>query len=407
MSLRCGRRWGKTRFGVTITADLALKGRRVGWFAPEHKFLMEPYEALVHMLYPVLRKSSEGKGKIETTTGGVVDVWSLDNPLAGLGRWYDLVVFDEAAFAKANLPDVWKRNIRPTLTDRRGRALVMSNTNGEDQRNFFWQVCTGADAANGSFVDYHAPSSANPYLPPDELEELRATSHPLVWLQNFEAEFVNWGGAAFFSRDKMLVDGRPVEYPKICDVVFVVIDTAMKTGRLNDGTAALYVAYTRTPLVGDHPLTILDWDVRQVEGAMLEQWLPSVFARAEELARVCRARGGSLGAMIEDKSSGTVLLQQARNHNPPWPAEAIDSKLTAMGKSERAIDASAYYWQAKTKISRAAFDKTVIYKGISGNHLLMQVEGFRVGNRDPLAEDDLLDTFTYAQILALGGREGF
>ena len=55
---------------------------------------------------------------------------------------------------------------------------------------------------------------------------------------------------------------------------------------------------------------ILDWDIVQIEGALLEVWLPSVFECLEELSRRCGARGDP-GAWIEDKSSGTILLQQA------------------------------------------------------------------------------------------------
>jgi hypothetical protein len=38
--------------------------------------------------------------------------------------------------------------------------------------------------------------------------------------------------------------------------------------------------------------------------------MPMVFDRLEELARLCQARHGSLGAFIEDKNTGTILLQQ-------------------------------------------------------------------------------------------------
>ena len=42
--------------------------------------------------------------------------------------------------------------------------------------------------------------------------------------------------------------------------------------------------------------------------------------------------------MIEDKNSGTILLQQALRRG--MPAQAIDSKLTAVGKDERALNVS-------------------------------------------------------------------
>jgi hypothetical protein len=48
------------------------------------------------------------------------------------------------------------------------------------------------------------------------------------------------------------------------------------------------------------------------------------------------------------------------------------------------------------------------YKRQSRNHLLDQIEHFRVGdNKKSDREDDLLDTFCYGIAIALGNSEGF
>ena len=41
------------------------------------------------------------------------------------------------------------------------------------------------------------------------------------------------------------------------------------------------------------------------------------------------------------------------------------------------------------------------------NHLVHQIENFKVGDKDNRREDDLLDTFCYGLALALGNRDGF
>jgi len=89
------------------------------------------------------------------------------------------------------------------------------------------------------------------------------------------------------------------------------------------------------------------------------------------------------------------------------PARAIDSKPTAMGKDERAISVSGYVHRELVKYTDRAFEKTVIYKRRSRNHLLDQVESFRVGDRGSDREDDLLETFCYGIAVALGNSEGF
>ncbi|MHB2029864.1 MAG: hypothetical protein ACYCPT_13780, partial [Acidimicrobiales bacterium] len=138
-------------------------------------------------------------------------------------------------------------------------------------------------------------------------------------------------------------------------------------------------------------------------GAAQEAWLPSVFVRCEELARQCGARKGSAGALIEDKATGTVLLQQAKNKG--WPAYAIDSKLTAMGKEERAIAASPYVVAGDIKITREAIDKVKVHKGRSANHLIAQVTNFRLGSKETDGLD-LLDCFCYGVTVTRGTGTG-
>ena len=235
-----------------------------------------------------------------------------------------------------------------------------------------------------------------------EFENIKASNHPLVYQQEYLAEFIDWSGIAFFDREKFLVDGEPVDYPIAVEMVFAVIDTAVKTGREHDGTAVSY--YARNMAFG-HPLVLLDWDIVSIEGGLLEAWLPSVYVRLEELSKACRARMGSRGAWIEDKVSGSILLQQARRRG--WPAHPIDSKLTAAGKDERAISVSGYAHRGMVKISRHAFEKSVTYHGHTRNHWMTQVFGFRVGVKHDGAEDDLLDTACYGITIALGNKEGY
>lgn len=205
---------------------------------------------------------------------------------------------------------------------------------------------------------------------------------------------------AFFQQRVLLVDGLPVETPARCDAVFATIDTAVKKGAKNDGTAAIFWSVSRH---ASHPLVILGYDLIQIEGASLETWLPSVFGQLEHYAKLTKARVGSLGAYIEDKSSGSILLQQAARRG--LPAQAIDSALTAMGKPERAISVSGYVTRGMVKISRPAYDQVVTYKGATANHLLRQITRFRLDVDG--GADDALDCFCYGIAIALGNSEGF
>jgi hypothetical protein len=415
LALRCGRRWGKTDLLKTIAGDRATRGYPVGWFAPSYKIMSEAYNELSTLLEPVKAQASKIEGVIRTTTGGRIDFWTLEDERAGRSRMYKLAIGDEVAFTKPNMADIWEKSIEPTLLDLSGSAIMASNTNGIAPDNFMWAIC---NEKRHGFVEHHAPSWDNPHVPrrlPGESEEshakrrieaiekLRETRDPLVFAQEYGAEFVDWSGVAFFSKEKLLVDGKPLPWPAYLESVFAVVDTSVKTGKTHDGTAVTYWGYLpNTP----YPLQLLDWDIVQFEGAVLDVWLKTVFTRLDQLTREIRMRVGSLGVFIEDQNVGTILLQRAANEN--WPVQPCPGHLMAMGKDGRAINASPHVYQDLVKFTQPAYDKTVTFKETTVNHQLNQVTGFRVG--DPLAHkraDDLLDTFTYGVAIGLGDAEGF
>lgn len=395
--------WGKTEYLKTIAADAAAKGRNVFWGAPDYKIQAEAFSEVADILNPIKRASSKVEGVIRTVTDGRIDFWSLENERAGRSRKYHLAIIDEGAFTKPNMADIFRRAIRPSLLDYKGSCVVVSTPNGDSPSNFFYRVCNDAlfdEKDRLGFTEYHSPTWTNPHLPADEIELLRASNHPLVFRQEYEAEFVDFSGTAFFSVENLLVDGRPIQLPLHVDCVFATIDTAVKTGRENDGTGVCF--WAKSNLVG-HPLTLLDWDIVQIEGALLETWLPTVFQLLEHYAVLCKARGGSIGAFIEDKASGSILLQQAARRG--WPATPIESGLTAVGKDERAISVSGYVYQGKVKMTEHAYNKTVNHKGQERNHFITQFCGYRIGVKDQM--DDLLDAGCYGIAIALGNSDGY
>lgn len=420
-ALRCGRRFGKTDFGRIWIADGLARGLECAWLAPQHNTWSEVYSGMVETFRPLLAQASKSPGVIRLTNGGRLDFWTLGNAIAGRGRRYHRMVIDEAAFTKDgdntlddSMMGLWEKALKPTLFDFGGEALVCSNSAGKNLDNFFYNICT--DPQYG-FEEFHATTFDNPLLPkplPGESEaawserreqvlaDLKKDNDPLVYAQEYLAEFVDWAGVGYFAREKLLDQNQPVPCPRSCDGVFAVIDTASKTGTDNDATAVTYFSLANHDRI---PLRILDWDITQIEGALLETWLPSVFARLEELARECRARFGSRGAWIEDKNSGTILLQQALRRQ--MPAQPIELKLTALGKDERAISVSGYVHRGMVKYTDHAFNKTAIYKQKARNHLVEQIESFRIGDKEKKREDDLLDTFCYGIALALGDNKGF
>ena len=414
VAVRCGRRWGKTMMASTMICDGAARGENWGLFAPDYKITSETYRDIYEILGPITISASKIDGVIRCVGGGRVDFWTLNNPRAGRSRKYHGVIIDEAAFAGPDMADIWTKSIKPTLLDYKGVGWALSTPSGKDDENWFYSICNQPDS---EFVEFHAPTSTNPYLPADEVANLEHDNSPEVYRQEYLAEFVDWSGVAFFPVEKLLVpsgelgpDGQvlmvPVPMPDRCDTVLAIIDTALKSGIEHNSTGVIWGSYNS--LLQTSPVNILDYQLIQIEGAQQADWLPSVYARGEELAALCGARMGFSGAIIEDKATGTVLIQQATNlrrEGIDAPAFAIDSKLTAMGKDERAIAASKYVWRGDVKITDYAFNKIITHKRITANHLLKEIGSFRVGAKmkDGL---DLLDCFCYLTLMTRGSNSG-
>jgi hypothetical protein len=404
-----GRRSGKTELAKRKLVKCALRGTKFprpqfGAGAPTNAQAIEIYWQDLKDLSPrdQVLDISESHHKITYKVGSELHVVGLDKPERTEGKPWDGFVLDEYGNMKA---DVWDAHLRPALSDRMGWADFIGVPEGK-QNHYY----TLAEEARKEFLllgdkseygYYHWPSAD--ILPEGEIEAARRKMHPLVFQQEYGGMFVSFSGVELFEEDKLLQDGKPVEFPDQCDCVFAVIDSATKSGPKNDGTGCGYYAKTNH---GGYPLILLDWDYVQIEGALLEEWLPSVFTRLEHLSRVCGARSGSIGALIEDKDSGQVLLQKAANNG--WPASPLDSKLTALGKDGRALAASGHHYCGDIKISREAYEKIMLFKGVAANHYIRQVTSFTVG--DPNASkraDEFVDIHAYAISVALGNAEGF
>lgn len=404
-----GRRSGKTELAKRKLVTAALRGTKFDnprFFAaaPTRDQAKRIYWAdLKALVSPDLKdgRPSESDLVIPLINGSEIYVVGMDKPERIEGQPWDGGILDEYGNMKEK---AWPENIRPALSDRHGWCDFIGVPEG---RNHYFDLTEKARedfallGAQSPWAVFEWPSAD--ILDPAEIEAARRDLHPSVFDQEYGGKFVDFSGVAIFDTEKFLDGGKPVAYPKNCDAVFAILDTATKTGKENDGTGVIFFAVSRH---GGIPLMILDWGLQQIQGAFLESWLPSVFSTLEELAQKTGARMGSLGALIEDKSSGMVLLQHALNKR--WPAKPIPETLTALGKDERALSVSGYHYNGKCKISQAAYDKSVMYKGVMRNHLLRQINDFRIGDPDAAKRaDDLLDCYTYGLATAFGDSSGF
>jgi phage terminase large subunit len=145
------RRFGKSVFAINEMIDAGLRCQlhnpRVAYLAPlfsQAKRIawdyLKQYTANIPGATP-----NEADLRIDIPRPALKDTVRLmllgaDNPVSLKGIYLDLAILDE--FAEMN-PAAWREVIRPTLSDRAGRAIFISTPKG---RNLFWEMYNRASA---------------------------------------------------------------------------------------------------------------------------------------------------------------------------------------------------------------------------------------------------------------------
>jgi hypothetical protein len=411
VALVCGRRWGKSCLLVALAVDAALSGKRVGIFAPTRTLLSPLLHAIAHALCGVRGAGINRMfGEIRLPNGGHVDFWSIDHTQrAGRGRAYHLALIDEAGHDETYLTDAFQVAIAPTLLDYAGSIVEASTPNGVSPENHFWRI---AHMSEMGFVVHHAPTSANPHLPVEEIAALRATMRPEEAAQELDALFVDMAGLSIFPLAALLENGQPVADNASIDTIGVAIDSAAgETGFEHDGTAALVYGLRQPRNIlqqgaAGFEVVLLDWDVRSLALGAAGAWLRHINDLYRAWIQRLRPRMGSDGFHIEKPAMGLRLLELAGDQR--IPATALPTDWVELGKDGRALMAEPHIREGRVKLAKAAYDKRMEFKGAVHNHLVSQLTGFRLFDRKSgKRADDLCDAAIYAVLRCLGdGRTG-
>ena len=268
-----------------------------------------------------------------------------------------MVLIDEAAHDEGYLQDAFPTAITPPLIDYAGAIVEASTPAGVSPENRFWQA---AHLSELGFVIHHAPTSANPYLPPEEIVALRATMRPEIASQELDALFVSLEGMSIFPLASLLEDGEPVADNMPIDTIGVTIDGGAGEGGIeHDGTAAIIYGL-RQPRVSaggfeGGQVVILDWDIRLLALGGAVAWLRHVEDLYRQWIQRARPRMGLDGIWIEKPGMGLKLLEIAGEQR--IAAREINSEWVEWGKDGRALAIEPHVTRGRVKFGRSAFDK--------------------------------------------------
>ncbi|MFC1855317.1 terminase large subunit domain-containing protein [Thermodesulfobacteriota bacterium] len=222
-----GRRFGKSLMAAKeAEVLLMLPNKRVWIVAPTYaladKVFREIYNELIikgRVSKDSVLKKSESERIIKLAWGSEVVGKSSDNPDSLLGEAVDMLIFDECAKEKQR---TFEKYLRPTLTDRMGRAILITTPEGT---NWVYRLylrgglaaqsrepnappnCKQKQKPNASPVikeevnseweSFLFTTGANPHISGAEIEEAKRTLSKRVFNQEYMAEFFTFSGKIF------------------------------------------------------------------------------------------------------------------------------------------------------------------------------------------------------------------
>ena len=320
-----GRRWGKTLSSLEWLlfgkgGGAAIDGKPVGFFSCDYKRMHDVWNDAERTLFTITKKSNKTDGVIELITGGLIEFWTLVDMRAGASRKYSRVVLDEAAHARY-LQEVWEKSILPTLTDYAGSARIISTPNG---RNYFWELWKKGDPENPQrlpdWESFTFPSSSNPFLPPEEIENMRNQMPERVFAQEYLAQFLQ-EGAGVFRRIMDAVDTTlPIDPFKAEEIHQHHYVFGVDWGRHNDYTVIVVIDVTARAVVAIDRFTQIDYAVQLARLQALHQRFPGSPILAES-----NSMGGPL---IEDLQRRRMPVR-AFHTSSASKADAIEALILA------------------------------------------------------------------------------
>lgn len=188
-ALISGRRGGKTKAGsIAVFEELMVPNTIIWACAPTnpklHRYVIPAFQEIIPD--NIVKSWNSEFSDLRLKNGSLLHFQTLEDPDQGRGQGLDGVWIDEASELTA---EHW-HTLRPSLTERRGFAIITTSPRGED-----WVYKLFYKRAEEGFPGYRAYRYSTleaPHISKEEVEEARATMPDKMFRQEYEADFVTF-----------------------------------------------------------------------------------------------------------------------------------------------------------------------------------------------------------------------
>jgi phage terminase large subunit len=215
-----GRRFGKTHLSIRELCKHAKEpGREVWYVAPSYKMAKQiVWRKLKNKLQDLnwVKKANETELTLQLRNGSVISLKGADNYDSLRGVGLDFIVLDE--FADID-PEAWYETLRPTLSDKQGRALFIGTPKGIG--NWAYEIYQNS-IDNANWQSYSFTTIDGGRVPPEEIEAAKQDLDERTFRQEYLATFETFAGRIYYGFDRA-ANVKSWDKP-IPDVVYIGMD---------------------------------------------------------------------------------------------------------------------------------------------------------------------------------------
>jgi len=196
-----GRRFGKTHLAIRELAFHSREPFKEVWYvAPTYKMARQiVWRKLKQKLQDLnwIRKTNETELTIQLVNGSVISLKGADNYDSLRGVGLDFIVLDEFADIDSA---AWYETLRPTLSDKQGRALFIGTPKGIG--NWAYEIYQNTLEDRDNWRSYTFTTIDGGQVPPEEIEQAKRDLDERTFRQEYMATFETFSGRIYYAFDR-------------------------------------------------------------------------------------------------------------------------------------------------------------------------------------------------------------
>lgn len=216
-----GRRFGKTHLSIReLCWHARMPDKEVWYVAPTYKMARQiVWKKLKKKLQSLnwILKTNETELSITLRNGSTISLKGADNYDSLRGVGLDFIVLDE--FADID-PEAWYETLRPTLSDKQGRALFIGTPKGIG--NWSYDIYQNSiDNTEWRSFQYTTLDGGN--VSPAEIESAKRDLDERTFRQEYMATFETFAGRIYYAFERAF-NSKQFEHTQNLDVLYVGMD---------------------------------------------------------------------------------------------------------------------------------------------------------------------------------------